>query len=898
MNKFLFRSSIIALSVGLAGSAAAQTTAADSNDGEIEEIIVTGVFSSQSARGASVAVTIIDGEQMRQLSPVSTADFLKDVPGVFVNSALGEIRNIVYSRGISANSQDGNNGYFYVSLQEDGLPVQNVLATNNGPDYYARADIMTKRIEAVVGGASAITGPNSPGGIFNFISRNGRDDPGMEARVKLGSEGNGLDNAYYRADFYQGGSITDNIHYAIGGFYRNATGPRDPGYSMNRGGQIRANVIFEYGQGEFRVNAKLLNDHNLWDEFLPVQGFKNPRPLGEFDFNSSVNPPRVPHGFPAISEDFSPGQPTATDFWDPKKGIHNTATVIGADWNHNFDNGWSVSNKFKYTDNRSDWNSGAAIFAMPVNEPGIFGPAPFGNGILAVGTSGPTGVVPFTGTISFTSRSTGAVLASVQSTTDAFGNPVFNLLSSSLPDDPALPNAILFQTAFAVETYVEEIVNQAVVTKEFDNMKFDFGVFYAFSNFAWRSGEGGVGISQFTPQRELLDITILRDGADDPSKAGVVQQVTSPDGFAGIGKIGSFNNFTARVEQRQISAFLGHSWDITDQLTFDWGVRFETIDVEGANQSASQFTDLNGGLDGDVDTLFDNTLQTLNFPTRFKRNFNYWAYSPAVSYQLSDRQSTYFRYARSKKAPSLSGFVDPVDGVTEVALIPESIEQFELSYSYYSDDFTVTITPFYTNLEDVGGFGSPVQFTDVDGTNYVRPRPLSNIKTKGVEIHADADITNAFNLRASFTWADSNSTNNAAWDPGLPGRDDDVIIEFPDGEAINQPNILASATGTYRINEGSLYLTLRRMGARQANAANTFQLPGFSVIDFGGEYDFTENINLSFIVKNVANSRGILSWQGVGGFDGLDRSRTPSNEVFSVVTVQPRAFFMTASANF
>lgn len=871
----------------------------DSPPEAMEELIVTGVFSSRSEKGAAVAVTSLDAEQLRQLAPVSAADYLKDVPGVFVNSALGEIRNIVYTRGINANSQDGNNGYFYTSLQEDGLPVQNALATNNGPDYYARPDVMTRRIEAVRGGASAIAGPNAPGGIFNYISRNGRDDAGTELRARVGAEGrSGFDNPYYRADVYHGGSFSDRVHYAIGGFYRDATGPRDPGYSMNRGGQIRGNLMFDYGKGTLQVNAKYLDDHNLWDEFLPVQGFDHPRPLGTFNFNSSVNPPREPHSFPALPKNFPPGPPSSTDSWDPKRGIHSTSKALGFNWDHDLGNGWSVSNKLKYSDNHSDWNSGAAIFAMPVTEPGIYGPAPFGNGILAVGTSGPGGVVPFTGTITYTSRSTGAVMARVQSTTDAGGNPVFNLVSSALPDDPALRNAILFQTAFAVETGAQETLDQLVVTKSLENMKFDFGVFYASSRFKWRSGEGGVGISQFTPSRELMDITILRDGADDPTQAGVVQQITGPDGFAGRGKIGSFNNFASRADQRQVSAFLGHSWTLTDRLSIDWGLRYETIDVEGTNQSASQFTDANGGLDGDIDTLYDNTLQTLNAPTAFDESFNYWAYSPAVTYAWSDRHSTYLRFAKSQKAPSLSGFVDPVDGVTEVALIPEKVQQIELGYRYTGDKIVLNVTPFFTELTDVGGFGSPVQFTDVDGTNYVRPQPLSNVETKGIEIEGNFDITDSFNLRASFTWADSDSTENAFWSPGQPGRTDDVIVPLPDGQALNQPDIVAAATGTYHVGKGSVYATLRHMGEREANASNTFQLPSYDVFDLGGQLDFSERFSLGVIVKNVGNSRGILSWQGVGGFDGLDRSRTPQNEVFSVVTVQPRAFFMTANLKF
>jgi len=344
-----------------------------------------------------------------------------------------------------------------------------------------------------------------------------------------------------------------------------------------------------------------------------------------------------------------------------------------------------------------------------------------------------------------------------------------------------------------------------------------------------------------------------------------------------------------------VSAFFGHSWRVTDTLTADWGVRYETISAEGTNQSASQFTDANGGLDGNVDTLFDNTVQSLNPATRYDKTFHYWAYSPALSYAWSTSQSTYIRYAHSKKAPSLAAFVDPIDGVNGVLLVPETVQQIEIGHTARGERYSVTVTPFYTNLKNVGGFGSPVQFTDVDGTNYVRPPPLSNVKTKGIEIEADIDFTTSFELRAALTWADSTSANNGFWDPGQPGRADDVVVSVPDGDALNQPDIIASATGTYKVGRGAVYATFRHMGERQANASNTFQLPSYRVLDLGAQYDLTDNIDVQLIVKNVANSRGILSWQGVGGFDGLDRSRTPQNEVFSVVTVQPRAWFLSAS---
>jgi outer membrane receptor for Fe3+-dicitrate len=120
-----------------------------SNDNE--EIIVTGVFDKRKKMEASVAITTINSTQIAKMVPASAADLLKNVPGVYVNSALGEIRNTVYSRGVSVGSNDGASGYYYVSMQEDGLPVTNATYGNYGPDYFLRADATIGRLEAVRG---------------------------------------------------------------------------------------------------------------------------------------------------------------------------------------------------------------------------------------------------------------------------------------------------------------------------------------------------------------------------------------------------------------------------------------------------------------------------------------------------------------------------------------------------------------------------------------------------------------------------------------------------------------------------------------------------------------------------------------------------------------------------
>ncbi|MFK8160947.1 MAG: carboxypeptidase-like regulatory domain-containing protein, partial [Lewinella sp.] len=166
----------------------------------LDEVVVTGVFDARTKMESSIAITTLSSEQLDRVAATSAADLLKNIPGVFVNQARGEIWNSVYSRGLSANSIDNINGYRYVSLQEDGLPVTNVELF---PDLFLRADAMTERVEAVRGGTASILGANAPGGIFNYVSKTGGEEFAGEVRTKFGLEGN-VQNPYYRADFNVG----------------------------------------------------------------------------------------------------------------------------------------------------------------------------------------------------------------------------------------------------------------------------------------------------------------------------------------------------------------------------------------------------------------------------------------------------------------------------------------------------------------------------------------------------------------------------------------------------------------------------------------------------------------------------------------------------------------------
>lgn len=856
--------------LALIGAANAQQSVSPGSTG-LEEVVVTGVFYRSQLEDAPISITAIDAETLREQIPNSAADLLKNVPGVFVNSSLGEIRNVVYSRGVSASSLDGASGYYYVSLQEDGLPVSNATFNNFGPDYFYRPDITLNRLEALRGGTASITGPNAPGGIFNYISRTG-DEPGFEVQGRYGLEGNG-DNPYYRADVFAAGPIGNSgLTYSIGGFFRDATGARDPGYSLNRGGQLKANVQYTYDAGTLTFYAKYLNDHNGWFEFLPAKNFNNPKIVSGMSRYDSVLPPKAVHRF---TEDAG----ASFESWDASTLVHAKSATAGFKVEHDFGGGWSLTNNFKYADNEINWNSGAVIFPVAIDD--------FFNYIL-LGTFGPGGA----GTYTFRD-SAGAVRAVVQSP-DGFN---YTTVSNSLPNQAVQRNGVLTQAALARYPKAEEWMDQISISKNFDNMRWTAGAFYARSDVSVIDGGGGIGISGIENRPQMYDVTLTTPG-------GVVQQVTSPEGFAGIGNINA-GNF-AKAVQTQASIFLGHNWNLTEQLALDWGLRYEDINVEGTNQVPVAIVGPAGGLDGNVNTLYDNVLGRFGAPVRYDDGLDFVSFSGALSYRFNDQHHAYVRYSQGKKAPDLAFFFNRTtqERIDSSPPVAQEVRQFEIGYRFIGDMAQISISPFYSELSKVGDVQP---FTDLDGSIYVPPPLYATLDTLGVELEGHFEFTPQLQLHTSITVQDPKSQDYRVWIANTPGPADDTISAVPDGDADNNPKLMSTTTINYTFSERfPVFLSWKYMGKRAANRYNTFYLPAFSQLDAGVSWKATQGLSLAFNVNNLLNDDGVMSWAPAGGFlASLDRQAfspqrlaADPNQTFNVVQIQPRAYFLSATYKF
>lgn len=834
-----------------------------------DEVVVTGVFDKRKKMEASVAISTISSKDIAKITPVSAADLLKNVPGVYVNSSLGEIRNTVYSRGVSVGSNDGASGYYYVSMQEDGLPVTNATYGNYGPDYFLRADATVGRLEAVRGGTASILGANAPGGIFNYVMKEGGENTAGEVRTKYGLEGNGKNN-FYRADFNVGGALGKNWYYDAGGFCRYDQGARYPGYALNNGGQFRGNIVKKYSTGSFKVYAKYLNDHNGWFEFTPTVGFSNPKPAEGFSETSSVLMQPVRQTFPINGTG-------RVGTYDNKDLIHSIDKSIGGTWEQRLGNGWTLNNAIRYSDKTAFWNTNAVVYPLTMSD------------LISYAVLGLLGQP---GTYSFRDVNSGKELLQVKS----FSGFDFNVMNNALPGNAVAPNSLFFEPLLYADNGVKEFLDQFSLTKRVKDMSFTIGGFYGHSKVVRTNGSAGLGLATIQDRPEL--VTVTRTNPDN-----TITHLTNGSGIMGTTGAMSLSNAT----QNQSALFFGHNWQLLPALNLDWGVRFETVKVSGANSPGVSTQSTTGGLDGDPLTTYDNVIGTTPVTYYFDKTVHTVSYSAGLNYKINNSLALYGRVSEGNKAPDLDMYFAANTEFTSKTLHPiaQKVRQYEAGIKAKTGRMNLFVTPFYSVLSNVAGVQT---FQNPDQTFYNAPIVYNKYRTMGVEVETDYAISRHFSVRGVMTLQKSRALDFTAWLGRNLGAADDTLVSFSGNETDNIARSILNITPSYNAEKFFAQLTWSYMGKRQANVANAFLLPSFSQFNFSAGYDVTRKFNLGLVINNLFNTYGVMGWSRPGAFiEALDRQgftremyqdAVSKNRPYSTVAIQPRAYFLTGTFKF
>ncbi len=186
--------------------------------GAIQLGTVTVLGKPQDAGFLPGAISVVNEDVIDQIQPRSTEEVLRRVPGIYVK---GEEENAVVInvgvRGLPA-------GDYKTLVLEDGVPIQPGIFVGNSRYFNPRIQRMSD-VEVLRGAASLRYGPNTIGGVINYITKT--PDDGVTASGRVGSWNT-------REATVEAGTSTADGMTRIGGIVTRARsdGFMDKGYDM------------------------------------------------------------------------------------------------------------------------------------------------------------------------------------------------------------------------------------------------------------------------------------------------------------------------------------------------------------------------------------------------------------------------------------------------------------------------------------------------------------------------------------------------------------------------------------------------------------------------------------------------------------------------------------------
>ncbi|MBT9597021.1 MAG: TonB-dependent receptor [Vitreoscilla sp.] len=315
----------------------------------LERIVVTGTATGGSKMKQSVSISTLEADQITKQAPTSAAEILRSVPGIRSESSGGEGNANLTVRGVPISA----GGARYVQFQEDGLPVLLFGDISFGTsDQFLRADYNLDHLEVIRGGSASTLATNSPGGIINFISKNG-SEPGGAVGLTLGLDG----GRQTRMDFDYAGKLGNKTRFHIGGFNRVGEGDRKTGFNAASGGQINGNLTQDFDAGYIRVNFKALDDNT--PSFMPVPVYVQNGTIKQIP---GIDPRSAWFIGSTLTRDPVFGKDGTMVTTNPHDGLHVKSTSVGLESEFTLGDGWKVSEKF-----RKSSNSGRFIALFPAN---------------------------------------------------------------------------------------------------------------------------------------------------------------------------------------------------------------------------------------------------------------------------------------------------------------------------------------------------------------------------------------------------------------------------------------------------------------------------------------------------------------------------------------------------
>lgn len=765
---FSSRPSIAAIIAGVLGFptvSIAQETASP-EDGVLDTIVVTGAARAQRRFDASYAVNSLTAEDVQKLAPKSYADLLANVPGIHVESTGGEVQNITRLRGIPTDRG-------YIIFQQDGLPLFHEIDGHffNSGEGMHRFDIMNQRVEVVRGGPAPIYASGGAA-IVNNILAEGSEQTRGGTQLTLG------DTGLYRAEAFQSGALSQKTYYAVGGFVRHHDGYRDNGFANDKGGQLRANLKRDLDDGWVKVSATLVDDHNVFYLPIPVADPRNPSvsldPYLDY-FTGTMNSPSLRNVTLKYLDSAGTLQSLHRDLAD---GRHMRFQNIGLQYQNDATD-WSVSFKSGYTQGKLSFD---ALYS----------------------TTNPVDGNVFAS--SYLDRARTAFGAGVASMGYALAGT-----NGATAYDPYSASGLVISAQYrAIESEFYSAQADLSTTRRFDTGSgahdVNLGVYTSF-----------YGTTAFTAYQDML-----LEVAGKPRTLDLVaySAVGTPLGYVtddGVLRYTTTLN-AGEVDAKMLAIYANDTWDVTERLKLDAGVRHEKYDYDGYAEQ-TQGADL-----GDAATLADNTTQRFNGGTQTRNlepSITNW--TVGVNYDFMTNFGTYGRASHVEIAPqsSLARSINPT-------IIETKLDQYELGVKGSFGRSYLYLTGFYTQFDPLNA--SFVAFNPSTGRNDQSVPFIGTAVSKGIELDGLFGPVDWFWLAGSVTLSDpqyEDLQNSAGADPSAVNGN----------QIVREPKLYGNIRPTFSFAAGDsqieAYLRYDFVGKSYVDLFNQTALPSYQTLGFG-----------------------------------------------------------------
>ncbi len=266
-----------------------------------------------------------------------------------------------------------------------------------------------------------------------------------------------------------------------------------------------------------------------------------------------------------------------------------------------------------------------------------------------------------------------------------------------------------------------------------------------------------------------------------------------------------------------------------------------------------------------------------------------------ATYFLDDNSYIKTSYGKNYNVPNysfggnmISYFNNPIINKNEALLQkmwgdlkPEESDNFDISYTYEEENFSVTSSIFYSLVQNVGGtFYDPVlamyyQQNTAEACSY------------GLEIGASYKISDNLSLNASATYNHYAFTSDIQSSAG-------AYIQSKDNQLPDVPKFYANISAVYDLNGYKIAPILRYLGKRYVDVENKYSVDSHYLIDI--------SLNKEVALENNHKINFSISASNLLGEEYISTVSTSETNVAEVgptyIVGSPRAIFASAQYRF